>query len=426
MLSPDLLRAATGCSLADAARFAGPLSDACAFYGINTPARLAAFLAQIGHESGGLRFVRELWGPTPVQERYEGRHDLGNTQPGDGSRYRGRGLIQTTGRYNYQRVRDRLRESFGDADVPDFEVEPEALEQPRWAALSAADYWDDRGLNALADSGDFLTMTKRINGGTNGLPDRLERWARAKEALAGWSPPVVVGEVPDMAPDGPAEIPATVKDSLQVDPAPAPTYTMPAGEAGDWQPPEATMVAPILGMFGKAALSAVIDAVPELLKKYSSGSAAAERNIGAATVILDVAKTAVQASNEQDLADKVANDPAAREAVRVAMRERWYDIEVAEAGGGGIAAARKADAAFTLPDGARFWHSPAFWISVLLMVYPTMLLVDVFWVNPERYDGNIRTQIVTGVLAVIMLVGAYWLGTSASSARKTDLMARKE
>ena len=186
------------------------------------------------------------------------------------------------------------------------------------------------------------------------------------------------------------------------------------------------MVAPILGMFGKAALSAVIDAVPELLKKYSSGSAAAERNIGAATVILDVAKTAVQASNEQDLADKVANDPAAREAVRVAMRDRWYDIEVAEAGGGGIAAARKADAAFTLPDGARFWHSPAFWISVLLMVYPTMLLVDVFWVNPERYDGNIRTQIVTGVLAVIMLVGAYWLGTSASSARKTDLMARKE
>lgn len=182
-MTPELLRSATGCSAEAAQRFAGPLSAACAFYSIDTPARLAAFLAQIGHESASLRFTTELWGPTEAQKSYEGRASLGNTVPGDGERFKGHGLIQTTGRFNHARVRDRLRERFPHLDVPDFESEPARLAEPQWACLSAADYWDDRHLNPLADAGQFELITRRINGGLNGQADRLARWERAKKAL---------------------------------------------------------------------------------------------------------------------------------------------------------------------------------------------------------------------------------------------------
>jgi putative chitinase len=180
-MTPEDLAACTGASLSRAQRFAPALSAAMAFYGIDTPARQAAFLAQIGHESGGLRYVSELWGPTDAQERYEGREDLGNTQEGDGSRYRGHGLIQTTGRANHAKVRDRLRERF--ADVPDFEAEPEQLAELPWCCLSACDYVDMRGLNRHADSGDFVAYTRGVNGGINGLADRQARWEAAKQCL---------------------------------------------------------------------------------------------------------------------------------------------------------------------------------------------------------------------------------------------------
>lgn len=164
------------------------LSAAMDAYAIDTPARVAAFLAQIGHESGGLKYTVELWGPTVAQSGYEGRADLGNTQPGDGYRYRGRGLIQTTGRDNYRRLRDRLRARI--AAVPDFEAEPERVAEHQWAALSAADYWDMRDLNPLADAGEFERLSAKINGRnrTTGLPngweDRLARWETAKAVLA--------------------------------------------------------------------------------------------------------------------------------------------------------------------------------------------------------------------------------------------------
>lgn len=180
-ITTDTLRAALGCSTLRAASWAPHLQRACEIFAINTPARLAAFLAQIGHESGRLQFSREIWGPTPAQARYEGRADLGNTQPGDGRRFAGRGLIQTTGRANYGATRDGLRKFM--PDVPDFEADPAALEQSEWAALSAAWYWHDRGLNALADVGDFRRICLRVNGGTNGMADRLALWAKAKEVL---------------------------------------------------------------------------------------------------------------------------------------------------------------------------------------------------------------------------------------------------
>lgn len=177
------LQAGTGCTTARSATWLPFIQRACQVFGIDTPTRLAAFLAQIGHESARLVHVREIWGPAqvPAQARYEGRADLGNTQPGDGKRYMGRGLIQTTGRTNYAATRDGLRAAL--PDVPDFEADPAALELPEWAAMSAAWYWHSRGLNALADAGDFFRITRKINGGTNGMQDRLLLWERAKGVL---------------------------------------------------------------------------------------------------------------------------------------------------------------------------------------------------------------------------------------------------
>lgn len=182
-MTPELLRAAIGCTPAAARRFAAPLSAGLAFYDINMPMRLPMFLAQLGHETQSLRYMAEVWGPTEAQEGYEGREDLGNTQPGDGERFKGHGGFQVTGRANHVRVRDRLRKRF--LDVPDFELEPEALCEPQWAMLSACDYWDDRRLNALADKVRFDEVTRRINGGQNGRADRRIRWMKALDALDG-------------------------------------------------------------------------------------------------------------------------------------------------------------------------------------------------------------------------------------------------
>lgn len=183
MITVEQLAAATGATLARAALWLPHIHSACALYQIDTPKRLAAFLAQIGHESGRLVYVREIWGPTAAQSRYEGRADLGNAQSGDGKRYMGRGLIQTTGRANYRATRDGLRQLVQLAEVPDFEVVPEALELPQWAALSAAWYWHSRNLNDLADAGDFRAITLRINGGLNGYAERQNLHSAAVLAL---------------------------------------------------------------------------------------------------------------------------------------------------------------------------------------------------------------------------------------------------
>lgn len=144
-------------------------------YGVmDNPHRLAHLLAQLGHESGSFRHMREVWGPTPAQAGYEGRADLGNTQPGDGRRYMGRGPIQITGRANYRR--------FGRLIGIDIEGAPELAENPSIGLHLALEYWRDRKLNDLADRDDVNGITRRINGGTNGLADRIARTNQIK----GW------------------------------------------------------------------------------------------------------------------------------------------------------------------------------------------------------------------------------------------------
>jgi putative chitinase len=161
---------------AKAGVFVPVLNTAMGRFQIVGSKRMAAFIAQIGHESGQLVYVREIWGPTPAQAKYEGRRDLGNSVPGDGLKFRGRGLIQMTGRANYS--------ACGEALGLDLINQPELLEQPKNACLSAAWFWATKGLNSLADADQFEMITRRINGGLNGQADRLKLWKRATEVLA--------------------------------------------------------------------------------------------------------------------------------------------------------------------------------------------------------------------------------------------------
>ncbi|MFF7108102.1 glycoside hydrolase family 19 protein [Pseudomonas sichuanensis] len=157
------------------------LNAAMVKWGIVTPLRKRAFLAQIGHESGQLRYVRELG-----NDQYLAKYDtgklaarLGNTPEadGDGQKYRGRGLIQVTGHDNYKRC--------GEALGLDLLTRPELLERPEHAADSAGWYWHQAGLNSLADKGPsaFEAITRRINGGLNGQDDREAIYKRAEQVL---------------------------------------------------------------------------------------------------------------------------------------------------------------------------------------------------------------------------------------------------
>lgn len=149
----------------------GALNPAMKWADISTPERIAAFVAQCAHESDGFNTMREY----ASGREYEGREDLGNTEEGDGERFAGRGYIQITGRYNYERAGKDL-----DLDLVN---NPEWAESPELAGYIAAWYWNSRNLNRYADAGDFITITRRINGGLNGLASRKAFWARAKEAL---------------------------------------------------------------------------------------------------------------------------------------------------------------------------------------------------------------------------------------------------
>jgi putative chitinase len=143
-------------------------------YHINTPLRLAHFLAQIDHESGGFKHLTEL-GNRAYFNKYEGRKDLGNTEVGDGFRFRGRGYIQVTGRYNYLQLSK-------DTGI-DFVNNPDLLATEVNAIVSACWFWSKRKLNALADKDDLVGITRRVNGGLNGLEDRRKKLAKWKAVI---------------------------------------------------------------------------------------------------------------------------------------------------------------------------------------------------------------------------------------------------
>jgi putative chitinase len=141
-------------------------------FDISTRLRVAHFLAQTCHETAGFRTTEEF----ATGQAYEGRIDLGNTKPGDGRRFKGRGLLQLTGRANYRQ--------FGATLGIDLENDPELAAEPGTSLRIACVYWRLHKINALCDSDDLLGVTKAINGGLNGLDDRRHLTTKAKAAVA--------------------------------------------------------------------------------------------------------------------------------------------------------------------------------------------------------------------------------------------------
>jgi len=201
MIIEALLVTSQTCTPAMADKWLIPLQFTCEKFEINTPERVAGFLAQIGHESGGFRFTSEnlnyradaltrVWPsrfppgvaesyamqPEKIANRaYADRMGNGDEASGDGWKYRGRGLIQLTGADNYASFSmDADNEALSD---------PDSVAEPELAALSAGWFWSKNGLNALADAKDIVGMTRRINGGTNGLDDRQMRYSRLMSVL---------------------------------------------------------------------------------------------------------------------------------------------------------------------------------------------------------------------------------------------------
>jgi putative chitinase len=153
------------------AKYAGPLQKKMVEYGIDTPLRMAHFLAQLAHESAELTYSEEI----ASGAAYEGRVDLGNTQPGDGKRFKGRGLIQLTGRSNYT--------AYGTAKGTDYTKDttaPLIASDPFLAVDVSCWFWKENALNDLADGDDVNAVTYAVNGGYNGLADRKAKLARAK------------------------------------------------------------------------------------------------------------------------------------------------------------------------------------------------------------------------------------------------------
>jgi predicted chitinase len=179
-----LLKAMPGLGRTTAQAYLPFMEQAMNEFQINTPNRAQMWLAQVGHESGSLRYMQEI----ASGAAYEGRRDLGNTQPGDGRRYKGRGPIQLTGRANYTAA--------GKALGLDLINHPEIAAQPRNAFRVSAWWWWQAGLNPISDRRDVLAATRRINGGTNGLTDRQNRY-RTVSALGNAVVPGKPGPLPD-------------------------------------------------------------------------------------------------------------------------------------------------------------------------------------------------------------------------------------
>jgi putative chitinase len=211
-LTAEQVQHATGASLQNAALYLPFLQSTCKLYSITSPRRVAGFLSQIGHESAGLSalvenlnysadgllatFSRRRISAEDAQTHGRrrgqpanqvklanllyggafGREQLGNTQPGDGWTFRGRGLKQLTGRDNYKRCADALQ--------IDLLANPDLLLQPANAMLSAGWFWSTMKLNELADLGDVQGMTRKVNGGTNGLAQREALWQAGLSVFA--------------------------------------------------------------------------------------------------------------------------------------------------------------------------------------------------------------------------------------------------
>lgn len=181
-------------SMAAYQAYVGPMNNAMVAAGITTVNRAAMWCAQLGHESMGLFYMQEI----ASGAAYEGRRDLGNTHPGDGKLFKGRGPIQLTGRFNYGKFGAWCLARGYVSDANTFIYSPALVATPKWGFLAASWYWTvaRTTLNAASDRGDVREATRLINGGYNGLADRTLRYNRAKPLGARLLP--IAQEVPDL------------------------------------------------------------------------------------------------------------------------------------------------------------------------------------------------------------------------------------
>ena len=361
------------------ANFIGPLNATMDEFGISTPKRQAAFLAQLAHESGGLRYVEEI----ASGAAYDNRADLGNTRPDaialaelagttPGRYYKGRGLIQITGFDNYLACsRALLRDD-------SLTKNPAMLERDDLACRSAGWYWDSRRLNDYADAGQFETITRKINGGLNGQADRLAHYQRALSVLEGG-------------------------DSASTESAP-----FPESSTGDQN------VAP----FVAAAIPSLIQAAPALIRIFGSGEQT-EKNAKAAEVAVEIAKAVTEKPTAEGAVAAMQADPELATTYAKAVAAQWYKL-AGEAGGGGIAGARQADR--DAMQQSKPWLSPALWVAVLIL--PLVYLVVAAVMFGEGWTNDIRAMVVSSIISLVLgSITGFFLGTSYGSQQKTAMLA---
>lgn len=367
----------------------------------DTPSHVAMWLAQIAHESGSLLFVREI----ATGEDYEGRTDLGNNVKGDGVRFKGRGLMQVTGRRNYAACGRDLG--------VDLVSNPELLEDPRWASESAGWVWNKFGCAALMSGTDpVFAVTRRINGGTNGLQDRRANyaWILPIVQAAAMSPPQI--EVPAEAPDTSAkEEPIIEKPAI-------------ARQTGG-------RMAPLL----LAALTTLLQSAPTLIRAFGSGERS-ERNAQAAEKVAqaiaenpkavelvgEITRQATGAPTIVAAAELAAEDPSVGRRIDRVVQERWY--ELTEAGGGGISGARE----FMLRATAQ---NPEAWGVIKVVTYFALGFLVLANLIAAGFAGVMLYMDKGEPMGLIMLILqadigaavtalAFWLGSSFGSKTKDE------
>ena len=361
------------------ANFIGPLNATMDEFGISTPKRQAAFLAQLAHESGSLRYVEEI----ASGAAYDNRADLGNTRPDaialaelaettPGRYYKGRGLIQITGYDNYLACsRALLRDD-------SLTKNPAMLERADLACRSAGWYWDSRRLNDYADAGQFETITRKINGGLNGQADRLAHYQRALSVLEGG-------------------------DSASTESAP-----FPESSPGDQN----------MAPFVAAAIPSLIQAAPALIRIFGSGEQT-EKNAKAAEVAVEIAKAVTEKPTAEGAVAAMQADPELATTYAKAVAAQWYEL-AGEAGGGGIAGARQADR--DAMQQSKPWLSPALWVAVLIL--PLVYLVVVAVMFGEGWTNDIRAMVVSSIISLVLgSITGFFLGTSYGSQQKTAMLA---
>ena len=361
------------------ANFIGPLNATMDEFGISTPKRQAAFLSQLAHESGSLRYVQEI----ASGAAYDNRADLGNTRPDaialselagttPGRYYKGRGLIQVTGYDNYLACsRALLRDD-------SLTKNPAMLERADLACRSAGWYWDSRRLNGYADAGQFETITRKINGGLNGQADRLAHYQRALSVLEGG-------------------------DSASTESAP-----FPESSPGDQN----------MAPFVAAAIPSLIQAAPALIRIFGSGEQT-EKNAKAAEVAVEIAKAVTEKPTAEGAVAAMQADPELATTYAKAVAAQWYEL-AGEAGGGGIAGARQADR--DAMQQSKPWLSPALWVAVLIL--PLVYLVVVAVMFGEGWTNDIRAMVVSSIISLVLgSITGFFLGTSYGSQQKTAMLA---